>query len=363
MILRNLEVLAGEESFLVQHLPFHFTQAWTDARRLSLTKVWELFRVAARLFRLRLEGPIDCLIYPIGGPNLVPVLRDIALLPLCLIMAARVVVHIHAGGIADALPGFPAPVRRIARLVYGRCSAAIVLTEFSRSDAKCLGVERIELAPNTLPDAYRLDWVHRGGDGVTTLLYIGHLGNPKGTAALLHSFASIHKHYPNLRLSLAGEPLRPYSVEELQSSIAVLGLETLVDIRGVISGEDKWRCFGQADLLVFPSTAPESFPLVLLEGMMWALPIVATDWRAHAEILGSPPGGICYKVGSDPCAALRGALEQALRMSTRWGGWGAANRQHYLESYFPAEEPLVGCIKRILQEEAARGSLNARWTR
>lgn len=334
MIRRAVELLRSEPSFRVDRLPFHFTMQWATSQRATLAKVVELVRVLGRLLRLRLDGRIDCLIYPLGGPSLVPIVRDLVLLPACYLAARTVVLHIHAGGIAEALPRLPRPVALLARAVYGRSDAAIVLTDFSRVDADSLGIERVEVIPNTLEDAFRPDWVERD-PSMVTLLYVGHLCEAKGTPQLLEAFAALHARHPETRLVLIGEPLRPYRAEELVATIDRLELNDAVAVEGVVVGEDKWRWFGRADLFVFPSVAPESFPLVLLEAMMWGVPVIATDWRAHAEVLGDLRGGICFDIRPDVASALADALEKAMRDRDEWAAWGDIARRRYLDLSHP----------------------------
>ncbi len=84
------------------HLPFYLTPDFKSARS-GVGKVLELIKVIGRLFRIRLAGPIDLLLYPTGGSQSVSIIRDIFLLPWVLMLSRRVVLHFHAAGIADWL--------------------------------------------------------------------------------------------------------------------------------------------------------------------------------------------------------------------------------------------------------------------
>jgi glycosyltransferase involved in cell wall biosynthesis len=172
------------------------------------------------------------------------------------------------------------------------------------------------------------------------LLYVGHLCEEKGTPALLEAFADLRKTELNCLLELVGECLPPYSDDEMKSAIRRLGLENAVEVSGVLSGKEKWKRFAQADLFVFPSLAPESFGLVTVEAMMWALPVVACDWRGNREILGESFGGICFPPGDNLAASLASALREAFARREDWMEWGKRNRQTFENKYkadnFPA---------------------------
>jgi len=329
MIARLRHGLAASGWFYVDALPFFFTRHARQARRAGAGKLLEVAAVLRRLRRLHARRPIDVLLYPVGGPQRVPLVRDLLLLPWCLLAARRVVLHFHAAGLADALGGFDPVFRGLVRSLYRRADAALVLTEFGRRDPESVGVRDVRVAPLGLADELDPALVARGGER-PVLLCVGHLCAEKGTPTLLEAAARLRDAGHAFTLRLAGEPLAPYTDAALAADIDRLALGDVVERCGVVTGRDKWRLFGAADLLVFPTVAPyESFGLVMVEAMMWRLPIVASDWRANREMLGDPPGGRCYELGDDPVAALEGALGAALGERARWAAWGEANRARY----------------------------------
>lgn len=340
MIARILDDLRRESSFQVIHLPFYFTRNVRRTRRAGLDKVMELFAVLLRLARIRASGPIDALLYPVGGPQFVPLVRDLCLLPWMLLASKKVIFHFHAGGIAESIHHQPFFLRRIVPMLYRKGHAAIVMTEFGKRDATCLGVDNIKVVPHTLEDTYDPDKVSRIAQSSATLLYVGHLAFEKGTPALLEAFAALRRTGAECSLELIGECLPPYGEKEMELSIERLGLQNVVKLSGVLSGKEKWDRFARANLFVFPSLAPESFGLVTVEAMMWALPVVACDWRGNREVLGELPGGVCFLPGADLSASLGEALRQAFAHREGWEEWGRRNRQTFEAKYkaenFPA---------------------------
>jgi glycosyltransferase involved in cell wall biosynthesis len=340
MIGRILDELRAQSSFEVVHLPFYFTRDIRRTRRAGLDKLLELFAVLWRLAFIRTSGAIDVLLYPVGGPQLVPLVRDACLLPWMLLTSRKVIFHFHAGGIAETMHDHPFPLRQIVRFLYRNGDAAIVMTDFGRRDATTLGIDNVKVVPHTLHDTYDPQFLSRNAGSQARLLYVGHLCEEKGTPALLEAFASLRKSEPNCSLELVGECLPPYSEDELKSSIRRFGLENVVEVSGVLSGKEKWNRFARADLFVFPSLAPESFGLVTVEAMMWALPVVACDWRGNREILGESFGGVCFPPGADLAASLANALREAFAQRENWAEWGKKNRQTFENKYkaenFPA---------------------------
>ena len=128
--------------------------------------------------------------------------------------------------------------------------------------------------------------------------------------------------------------MAPYSADLLSRDIVRLGLQGAVSWPGLLTGEDLQEEYRRASLLVFPSVAPyESFGLVLVEAMMWGLPLIVSDWRANAEVAGDKCGGIIYKPGPDHVASLRAALDEGLEREDQWPEWSRKNRQRYEASF------------------------------
>jgi glycosyltransferase involved in cell wall biosynthesis len=333
MVAQLLDIFRADARFDCEHLAFHFTPDFKTVRQGSARKLVELAKVIGRVLALRRGGPLDLVIYPTGGPQTVPIIRDLLLLPWVLLAARRVVLQFHAAGIADRCAGRGGPLCGLIAALYRRCHAAVVMTEFNRRDPEFVGLRRIAVIPHRLPDVFDPALV-RKDPARTRLLYVGHLSPDKGTPELLRAFKIVADRDPALVLELVGESLPPLSEAQLRADIRELGLEARVELPGVLTGRAKLEAFGRADLFVFPSVAPfESFGLVMVEAMMWGLPIVATDWRGNRDVLGGDFDSLCHPVGDDLAASIADALTTALVL-LRSGKMGTGrNRQLFLDRY------------------------------
>lgn len=343
-IAQTVRMLGVDGALDVVHLPFRFSRDMGDIRRARPGKALAVVAVWARLLELRLRGRIDCLLFPAGGPHVVPLIRDLLLLPVCLLLARRVAIVFHAGGIAEAIPELPRLLAWAVRLVYGMTDGAIVLTRAGTGDATATGIRAVHVVPNGLPDAApnRLAPRQPGGP---RLLYVGHLCPDKGTPVLLAACARLRRAFPDLSLTLVGEPSNPWTPGDIQAAADEHGLGDCVRLPGRLEGDAKWAAFTQADVFVFPSQAPyEGFPLVLLEAMMAHLPIVATRWRGIPEVLGNSPGAVLVAPGDS--AALTEALANVLRWQGVWAAMGEANRARYVALF--REEAVAATLRNAI---------------
>ena len=317
------------------HLPFFFTPDVSTARKGGLDKARELFRVFSRLLKIHNTGPIDLCLYPVGGPQRVPLIRDLLLLPWVILFSRRVVLHFHAAGIADRLDKGPDKIlAQLVALVYRRAYAAIVMTNFNRRDPDAIGMKRVTVVPHRIVDEFDPSLLRRGESATTRLLYVGHLCPDKGTPELLQAFAALQKKLPGLEVDLIGECLPPFRQSDLEELLDKLQIKSKVRVRGVVTGRAKSEAFAGADLFVFPTVAPyESFGLVLVEAMSWGLPIVASNWRGNADVLTPRAGAIRFPTSPSLAENLTSALASALEQRGSWPQWGEINRQIFEERY------------------------------
>ncbi len=333
MVRRLLDELASDGRVKVEHLAFRFTRQFSEARSAGLGKLIEVIRVILRLIRLRLDGPIDLVVYPPGGPQTVPLIRDLLLLPWVQLLCRRVALHFHAGGIADRLEtGGLLPC--LAASLYGRCQLAIVMTDFNRRDPVACGIHEIIVVPHLLDDCYDPSLVQKD-DSEQRILSMGHLCPDKGTPMLIEAFAEIAGEFPCTVLELAGEPLPPYSFEELRACLVHFGIEQRVRLLGVVHGAEKLRAFGRASLFVFPSIAPyESFGLVMVEAMMWGIPLIVSDWRGNRDVAGEVAAYFDPTDANAP-AKLAEAMRACLTQSSSRSAMSRASRQRYEDRFAP----------------------------
>jgi alpha-maltose-1-phosphate synthase len=102
-------------------------------------------------------------------------------------------------------------------------------------------------------------------------LFIGKLSVHKGIHVLRHAWSRIGN--PNVRLTIVGEPIRPFEAELVRQWKS--DGDTRVRFTPNV-GPDIRVAYRQADVFVFPSLV-EGFGMVTLEAMGSGLPVIVTD--------------------------------------------------------------------------------------
>jgi glycosyltransferase involved in cell wall biosynthesis len=226
MVAKIFDEIASCGDFRVFHLPFYFTPSFESVRRFRFSKVWELVLVWWRFLKIRMAcGRVDFLLYPAGGPQTVPMIRDLLLLPILILGSKRVVVQFHAAGIAERLCGGGGVWGKMLNGLYRRVTAAVVMTEFNRRDPEALGVERVFTIPHRLVDENSEGRLpeYSGGSEKLTILYAGHLYDQKGTPELIEVFARVAKRQAGLEVCFDGGVFAALQLVGLRGSVPGIG--------------------------------------------------------------------------------------------------------------------------------------------
>jgi glycosyltransferase involved in cell wall biosynthesis len=161
------------------------------------------------------------------------------------------------------------------------------------------------------------------------MLFMGAIGERKGTWDLIQAAAEVVKTLPHARFRFGGNG----EVDRLREEVTRLGLKDHVEILGWVSGEDKLKQFREADVLCLPSYH-EGLPMSILEAMGAGLPVVSTTIAGIPEAVVHPTSGLLVEPGDIP--ALTQALIRLLGDASVRQQMGTAGRLR-AEQVFDAE--------------------------
>jgi glycosyltransferase involved in cell wall biosynthesis len=331
------------------HVDARYSTGNEDVGRARWGKIFPALRYSAQAIFCRLRYGVKHLYYVPAFPARAPVWRDWIVLGLCRPFFKTLTYHWHATGLGEWLDREARPWERwLSRRLFRRPDLSIVLRPFNRPDAESLESRRIEVVPNGIPDPCP-DFEQRilprrlarvaarrkllAGDmltGVETaaagpdphvfhVVFLGLCYSGKGLFDAVDALAVAHRNLKDsplrVRLTVAGkfwlEPERAQFDQRIrQPDLQDEKGRPLVEYRGFVDGADKTRLFVESDCLVFPTYMPESFGLVLVEGMAFGLPLVTTNSRNIPEMLPPNTRGIVDPKAPEQIArALLGHLE------------------------------------------------------
>lgn len=134
------------------------------------------------------------------------------------------------------------------------------------------------------------------------LLYLGRMDERKGSARVLRALAALPSEIRRqVQLRMAGDG----EVSAMRQLACELGLETLVEIRDWIGGEDKRRWLRETNAFILPSRA-EGLPMSLLEAMAWGKALIVSPVGGIPEFVDEGQEG--FLVPPDDIEAISSAI-------------------------------------------------------
>ena len=152
---------------------------------------------------------------------------------------------------------------------------------------------------------------------------------PKDQATFLRAAAIVSERVPTAEFHLIGSGPRE---AEARALAAELGLGPRVRFLGSLPPQEVWAAVNRFAVSVLSSRS-EGMPNVVLEAMLAARPVVASDVPGVAEVLENGVTG--YLVRPRDASALAAPIVALLKDPERAASIGAAGRRHVLSAHSP----------------------------
>jgi glycosyltransferase involved in cell wall biosynthesis len=278
----------------IYHLQMSFSDSAISVGRFQFKKVYHLFHLIVNSIFLRIKHKINVLYYFPSGPNLNPILRDFILLIIIRPFFDRTILHFRAAGLSDYLMQKNRILQKIILLPYSYPDIAIQLSSLNPEDGKYVHAKKIVFVPNGIEDRFDPQKrVNKRNRSTVNILFVGALHKSKGIYNFIEAANIIREKNENVIFNVLGEFYDKQVEEDILHFIDINDLHQIVKLNGIKLDHEKWIYFYQADVFCFPTYfESESFGNVLLEAMMFELPIVGTKWRAIPELIQDNVNGL-----------------------------------------------------------------------
>ena len=200
-------------------------------------------------------------------------------------------------------------------------------------DAEYLKAKQVKIIPLGIPDS-NTEEVRKvyGENGYMTVMFMGLLNSTKGEGYVLDAVNLLNKSGRDVRFVFAGKFESEEYRDEFFAKVKEYGLQDKVEYKGIVTGEDKKQMFLGADVFCFPSFfSSESFGIVLLEGMMYQMPLIASRWRGIQSVVEEGRNG--YLVDIKNSEQIAEALTKLYDDRTLLENMAKESRQMFVEKY------------------------------
>lgn len=205
-----------------------------------------------------------------------------------------------------------------------RVHVYIALSNFARSIMVRCGLpeERIIVKPNFIYDIPEVEQVQK----TETYAFLGRVSEEKGVDLLIDAWQKAK--LTGKKLQIIGDgPMRAGLEARTKSdrSIEWLGWKQEKEVRQLVAG---------CKFLVISSRCYELGPIVLLEAMACATPVIGPRHAAFPEVVEGGRLGMLY-TPNDPEALAQTLVQSAQMSPEQYGELSRSSRQTYLQKYTP----------------------------
>ena len=181
----------------------------------------------------------------------------------------------------------------------------ILIDESSRNELRdMVRDEDIYVLPNAIENEVeeeefeRISLQRKGEEGFH-ILFLANMMKTKGWPKLLEACRLLNEKGIDFKCTFVGAWMNERDREEFEENVASYGLVEKAMSLGHKKGVEKNRIMASSDVMVFPTEYPhEAFPRVVLEGMMFGLPVIANDWAAIPNMIEHGRTGFILKENS-----------------------------------------------------------------
>ncbi|MEO5713787.1 MAG: glycosyltransferase [Luteolibacter sp.] len=285
--------------FDVHRLRMEFSEEMQEVGRFQWKKIRHLFDLIRRAKKILRENPGCILFYPPASAKWIPFLRDVIFLMAVRPLAGATVFIFHASG----LPVFveTQPLRKwLGRLIYQNAEMVLEVAQEVVPPHQAFDARSWQWCPCAIevPDVIRKS---RVADEPLDILFVASLQEGKGVLEILRtaSLLKLSGRENDFRFRIVGRWFSEKFENEARQMHAELGLSTMVEFTGQLTGDSKWQAYADADVFFFPTHyESEATPIVLMEALGAGLPIITTRWAGIPAMLEGCASALLFPIRS-----------------------------------------------------------------
>jgi glycosyltransferase involved in cell wall biosynthesis len=225
--------------------------------------------------------------------------------------------------------------------------AAIQKSSLNPPDGEFVKARAIYTVPNGWADNFGAFRQSKAANFAPVILSVGLIREDKGAGILVEAARLLKARGRKFQVRFVGEFTSDEYRQQLLSRVKALDLEAEIEFCGRQVGDEKWFLYRNADIFCFPTFYPaESFGNVLVEAMMFELPVVATRWRAIPEIVEDGATGFLTEIKDANSVADR--LDELIQNKVLRITMGRKGREQYLAK-FTVEKYVSGTRDVVLE--------------
>jgi len=325
------ELLNSKYKFI--RVGFQFSRDNQSIGKVSFSKIAKTVAIIYRLVALFFSTKVD-LVYFTITPSGKAFFRDCLFVMVCKAFGKKIVYHLHGRVAQKRISSFL--YRRLYHLVY-KGNYLILLSEKLKSEIEFLNsYKKLFIIPNGIPYLVSDNQIETiikrrlSRNTIPVILFLSNMKISKGVIDILEAAVLLRDMGLKFRIVFHGSWSNDNCKTLFFEMVGKYQLDNYVKYHGAIYGEDKYKAFKDADIFLFPSKY-EAFPLVLLEAMQFALPVVTTDVGGIKDIVVNGENGIIVREGD--IEGLKEAVAELIIDINKSVEYGKKGRERFVQKF------------------------------
>ncbi len=324
-------VHATFEDVEIHHVRMNYSRAFHEVGRFSMRKIFHLLRVLLLSIYKVFRYNIQVIQYPPGATT-IPLLRDMVTLLVLRRLGRKLVLLFQASGLSEIASTWKGCRLWLFRKAFFYPEAAVQTSILNPPDGSFVRAKKIYVVPNGSEDEFEKYREKRQPHAVPVILYVGVVREDKGVNVLLEAAHLLKGWGHFFSVKVVGELVSEEYRKRLLTERSEKELENCFEFVGPKIGPEKWMLYRNADVFCFPSFfEAESFGIVLVEAMMFELPVVSTRWRGIPSVVEDGVTGLLVEIKSPYHVAE--ALARLIKNESLRKSMGEHGRKRYLQEF------------------------------
>jgi glycosyltransferase involved in cell wall biosynthesis len=206
-----------------------------------------------------------------------------------------------------------------------------VLTEWLKKEVEWCNPRKFFVVGNGIDDVFPNFSKKEKHRNATSFLFVGNLKKEKGIFTLLEAARLLKNQNEKFQVNFIGSFHNTREEEAFLNFIDEKGLRDCVCYLGVKNGNEKWKEFQNADVFCLPTYETEAMPISILEGMMFQLPIITTNWRSIPDMIRDGENGLLFEPKNAEQLAI--CMQRMIHNENERNQMGEQARRDYLQDF------------------------------
>lgn len=265
-----------------QYINLSTSKTISEIGRSPFTKIPNYFRIIFLITHKLLKFKPDKVYMSITS-NGFGFYKDFPIVLLIKLFNKNLVLHYHNKGVSKNQNKFIDNL--LYRILFKNAKVILLSNLLYKDVSKYVFKENVFICPNGIPVPNGLQEVLSKNNKVPRLLFLSNLIESKGVNILLEALKLLKDKKVQFHCNFVGGE-GDISTMQLSKRISNLNLNEHVTYLGKKYADCKYDILKSSYCLIFPTFYEnECFPLVLLEAMMFKLPVISTDEGGISDII------------------------------------------------------------------------------